>query len=250
MLTPLIVSVSTTGVLTVTVPGVTTSVPVFVPAATVMYAGFGVITAELLVTGIISPPAGAGVFRVIVNVEDCLPFTDAGDAENCVTAGAFTSIDAVFTVAPRVAVMLIFVSVVTAVGVIERVAVLAPAGTVSVVPGGMVVPSELDRIMGIPEGPAMLVRVTVTVLAVPPYTIVGAVKAFNCAASTVTATGLLTVPSVPIMVTAVSASTICVVVRSEPFVAPPAIAIVPPGTAGELPVTRTFKPPAGAGEER
>jgi hypothetical protein len=59
---------------------------------------------------------------------------------------------------PAVAVMVVEAAAVTTAGVKLKEALVAPAGTVTKVPGGIVVPSELEMATVTPPGPAVPAR--------------------------------------------------------------------------------------------
>ena len=69
---------------------------------------------------------------------------------------------------PSVAVTVVLVSEVTVAGVKEYVALAAPAGIVTVVPAGMVVPFVLARLTLAPLGPALPLSVTIALALAPP----------------------------------------------------------------------------------
>jgi len=126
----------------------------------------------LEVTVTVSPPAGAGPFRVKVPVEDVPPITEAGLTVTPVRVAGLMVRVAVTDVPFRVAVIVADVDVATAVVVIVAVAEVAPAGT-TMVAGGVALPLLEVNVMVSPPAGAGPFKVTVAVDDVPPITEVG-----------------------------------------------------------------------------
>lgn len=109
---------------------------------------------------------------VTVAVEETPPTTDVGFSETAVTVGPVTPSVAVTWVVPVVAVMVSEVLVPTPVVVTVKVAVVAPAATVTVVGGFADGPLEAKPTVRPPVGAGPLI-VTVPVEEAPPRTEVG-----------------------------------------------------------------------------
>ena len=120
---------------------VTSNVAVVPPAGTVSLPG-GTAVLALEDRLIVTPPVGAGVDNVIVPVEDTPPTTDAGDRERFANSPGTTVKMAVAESSLALAVMVTAVDAATAAVVIEKLADVAPAGTVTVTGGTAV--AELD----------------------------------------------------------------------------------------------------------
>lgn len=184
------------------------------PAGTVTETGTVAETLEL-VSVTTTPPAGAAPLSVTVPVTPAPPTTDDGltdtDLRETEAAAGFTVSAAVLETAPLVAVIVTAVTAVTAVVFTVKVAVVAPAKTVTL--AGNVADALLDAsVTTKPPAGAADDRVTVPVLAVPPVTDVG----FR---ATVLSTGAViprdadwfTPPSVAVIVLDVFAATAVVV---------------------------------------
>ena len=137
---------SVTGVLDVAPVAVEVITTELEPAGIVTEVGTGR-SVELLDRATVMPPVGAGALRVVVMVTLAPLTTEPGLAARAISTGAFTVKVAVLVTEARVAVMVTVAFDRT--GTVENVAdaELEPEGTVSVVPEGMVVPSELEREM-------------------------------------------------------------------------------------------------------
>lgn len=153
LLTAPSVAVTTADVLAVAPVAVAVSVTDVAPAGTVTEPGTGS-TLELLASATDVPPAGAGELSVTVSVTACPLWMDPGEAPSAARTGAFTVSTTLLLTEPCVAVSVTDVAVPTAAGVKLYVALVAPAATVTVVPAGIVVPSELDSPTVTPLGPA------------------------------------------------------------------------------------------------
>ena len=142
---------------------------VVAPASTVTVAG-GVAAALVLESVTTSPPVAAGPESVTVPVVPVPPITvDLDNTTDC-TVGGFTVSVAVLAT-PKVAVMIGWVEVVTPLVVTWKLAVVAPAATVTVagtVAAGLLLDSVTEA-----AAAAAPVRETVPVDAVPPVTVAG-----------------------------------------------------------------------------
>ena len=144
---------------------------VVAPAATVTLAGT-VAAALLLDMLTASPPVGAALPRVTVPVEEVPPATAVGFTDTDETAGGFTVNAAVCVPPLNVAEMVADAALATAVVVMVKVAVVAPAATVTLA-GTDAAALLLERVTLRPPVGAALPSVTVPVDEVPPVTEVG-----------------------------------------------------------------------------
>ena len=188
------------------------------PAATVTIAGV-VAAAESSERVTTVPPEGAAALRVTVPVEELPPVTVVGLRASALSAGAL--------VMPRLANWVVLPSVaesctvVLSTGnvVIVKVALVAPAGTVTVA-GTLAEPGRLlPRLTATPPLGAALPSVTVPVALVPPATLVGlTVSAVSAGRfdDTVRSAVRVTPPPVTEIVTTVGASTGLVVMLNRP----------------------------------
>jgi hypothetical protein len=150
---------------------VAVNVAVVAPPATVTVAG--TVTEGLLLDKVTTKPvAGAALVRVTVPVEDVPPTTDVGFRVTVETFGAVIARVAFAVLAALVAVTVPLVSAPTARVVAEKVAVVAPAATVTVA-GTVILAVPLLRLTTKPPVGAALEIVTVPVEEVPPTTEVG-----------------------------------------------------------------------------
>jgi hypothetical protein len=140
-----------------------------VPAATVTVAGM-VTVALSLRRETTAPSAGAGSFKVTVPIEPTPPATVDGFKPRDETAGGLIVRETV-CVTPNVALIVAEVVEPTAAVFTGKVAVVAPAATVTL--GGAVAePLSLDKVTVIPPGLAGALRVTVPLATLPPVTVV------------------------------------------------------------------------------
>jgi hypothetical protein len=164
---PVIVAV----VLTATAVVLIVKVAVRAPAATVTLAG--TTAAELLLCRVtIAPPGGAAPFNVAVPVEEAPPVTVCGllVSDNKI-AGLIVRV-AVFAV-PYVAVITTEEVAATPLVVIEKVAVVAPADTLTLLGVCAIAVLLLESVTWAPPVGAALLRVTVPVELLPPTKLVG-----------------------------------------------------------------------------
>ena len=198
------------------------------------------------------PPAGAGPLRVTVPVELDPPVTDAGDSARLtmLAAGLMVNV-AVWLRLLSVPVIVALVIAETAVVVTVKVAVVAPAATVTEAGGTAFVLVELNATTAPPVGAAPL-RVTVPVDEAPPTREVGA------SVSPVIEAGLIVSvpfweapPCVPVIVAVTTLPTAVVVIWKVAVVAPAGTVTLPwTGAFVLLEVNVTPTPPVAAGPER
>ncbi len=164
------VAESVIGVSAVMPTVVIVNVAVVAPAATVTFAGK--VAAALVEARVTTSPEGpAGLARVTVPVEVNPPYPEPGVARMLVRP-ANLMVRLAVAEPFRVAVMAAVVAVDTADVVTEKVAVVAPAATVTV--AGTVALVELDaRVTDDPPVGAALEIVTVPVEETPPVTVLG-----------------------------------------------------------------------------
>lgn len=141
------------------------------PAATVTLEGVDATEVELLESVTTVPVAGAGPASVTVPVEGVPPTTEVGLSARELTVGAVT-LKLAERETPRVPVMFTEVLEATGLVVIVKVAVLAFAGTVTLV-GTCATAALLDKVTTVPLAGAGPVNVTVPVEEVPPMTALG-----------------------------------------------------------------------------
>ena len=156
-----------------TVNVVITKVTLVAPAGTVALAGTVAAEVLLLVKETTIPLLGAAPFRVRVPVDEVAPTTVLGLSVSDERAGRLTVNVAVRVVLPSFAEMVTDAEVATGFVVTVKLAVVAPAATVTF--GGTVAAAVLllDTVTVNPPGGAAAVRVIVPVEELPPVTAVG-----------------------------------------------------------------------------
>jgi hypothetical protein len=246
-------AVIVTGVLAATGSVVAVKVAVVAPAATVTDAGTwaAAVLFELRLTT--APPVGAGPSRVTVPVEDTPPTTEVGDRPTEERPAGVTVKVAVLLTLLKVAVMVTGVFEATGSVVAVKVAVVAPAATVTDA-GTWAAAVLLElRVTTAPPAGAGLSSVTVPVEGLPPWTEVGSnATDARTGGVTVKVAVLLTLLKEAVMVTGVLVATGSVVAVKVAVVVP-AATVTDAGTWAaavlfELRVTTA--PPAGAGPSR
>ena len=208
--TPPLFAVIVTAVTAVTVVVVTLNVAVVDPAATVTLAG--TVAAALLDASVTTiPPTGAADVNVTVPVLAVPPVTDVGFNATVLSTGAVIPRDADWLTPPSVAVIVLDVFAATAVVFTVKVAVVAPAATVTL--AGTVADALLDAsVTTKPPAGAAADKVTVPVLDTPPATDVGFnVTAVSDAAVIVRLAVWDAPESVPVIVAVAFAATAVVV---------------------------------------
>ena len=119
------------------------------------------------------PPKGAGPFKMTVPVDEIPPNTVAGLREtDCIPSVKAFTVSVVVFVVPPVAEIVTGVLTPTAVVLIPNVAVVDPAGTVTLA-GTVAAALLLDNAMGQPPAGAGAFNVTVPVAAYPPLIVDG-----------------------------------------------------------------------------
>jgi hypothetical protein len=243
------VAVIVTGVLVATGSVVAVKVAVVAPAATVTDAGTWAAAGVLELSVTTKPPVGAGLASVTVPVEDTPPTTEVGSKATDVRTGVVTIRVAVWLTLLKRAVMVTGVLVATGSVVAVKVAVVAPAVTVTDA-GTWATAVLLElRATTAPPGAAGLASVTVPVEDTPPATEVG-FRPTEMRSGGVTVKGAVrvTLPRTAVIVTAVSTLT-PVVVAVKVAVSAPANTVTDAGTraAGSLELKVTTTPPVAAG---
>lgn len=159
------------------------NVPNFAPATTVTDAG--TVASELSeVRPTTVPPVGAGPFSWTVPVEESPPATIAGETDRPLNEGGVTVSVAARVVIPHLALIVIGVDVESGDVLIEKLAVVAPAGMVTVA-GTIALELDEDKLTTAPPDGATPFNVTTPVDVLPPTTPVGETTSFtNASAST------------------------------------------------------------------
>ena len=153
----------------------TGKVALVAPAGTVTLDG--TLAAPLLLESVAcAPPAGAAPLSVTVPVEDCVPPTTlvgfSVSEETVGSAGGITVSVAVCVTPPKDTVMVTVVDVLTALVLTGKVALVAPAGTVTL-DGTLAAPLLLESVPCTPPAGAAALSVAVPVEEFPPVTLVG-----------------------------------------------------------------------------
>ena len=227
----------------------TVNVPVVRPAAIVTVAG-KVADDELLATVTLRPPVGATEVNVMVPVLDDPPFTEVGFNVRDLSVGGWIVRDAVAVVLPTLPVIVADVGVATAVVLIEKVAVVLPAATVTDVGNVadfvlLVSATFMPPLLAGPES------VTVPVAPVPPATVDGEIVTEANPGGVIVRVALCVAPSrLAVIVAATWAVTTEVVTVKIAEVWPEAID-TDAGVFATLDplVSFTVKPPLGAGPD-
>jgi len=221
------------------------------PVGTVTLTGTVAAAVLLLDKLTTAPPVGAAAVRVTVPVDGTVPATSVGfklNEDNA--AGAVTVSEVVLVIPPYVPEIVTEVEAATAFVVMIKVAVVAPAATVTL--AGVVAAAVLleESVTSTPPPGAGPVRVTVPVDEAGPTTLVGfTVTDVKAAAGlTVIAVVLVVAANVLEMLTVVVLVT-AAVVTAKVAVAAPAGTVTPAGTVATAVLlldSVTSDPPAGA----
>jgi len=209
----------------VTVVVVTVNVPEVEPAAITKEAGtVALVLLELSVT--VTPPEGAGPFRLAVPVEEVPPVTVVGDTVIPVKAGGLIVKVADLAIEPWVPKIVTVVDLETPPVETVNVAVVAPPATVTVA-GTMAMELEEAKATDVPPTGAEPVKVTVPVDDCPPVTAAGvSVRLAIVAGTMVRVADLVIVPCVAVTVAVVVDATTDVVAVKVAVVAPAATVTV------------------------
>src|SRR5271167_2252662 len=225
---------------------VTVKVAVVAPAATVTLAG--TVAAALLLDKVTdSPPVGAALPKVTVPVDEVPPVTEVGFSVTDDTTGGFTVNTAVLVPPLKVAEMVADAVLATAVVVTVKVAVVAPAATVTLA-GTVAAALLLDKVTDSPPVGAALPKVTVPVDEVPPVTEVGFSVTDDTTGGFTVNTAVLVPPlKVAEMVADAVLATAVVVTVKVAVVAPAATVTLAGTVAAALLLDKvTDSPPVGA----
>ena len=142
---------------------------VVAPRATVTLVG--TLAAALLLRRVTTlPPDGAGAFRLTCPVAEPLPVALGGLIVTALTANGITVSSTVFVTPPAVPEMTTEVLVLTSFVVIEKVAVLDPAGTVTLASTLAAPRLLLDRVTMVPPVGAGPLKVTIPLEVMLPTT--------------------------------------------------------------------------------
>jgi hypothetical protein len=170
------------------------------PAATVTLAGTWAAAVLLLDTVTRAPPAGAAPFSVTVPVELLLPPTTVVGVRVIVDNVAAFTVSVAVRATPNVPVITTDVFAATGVVVTVKVAVLAPAATVTL--AGTVAAALLsDSVTTAPPVGALPFSVTVPVEFAPPVTVVGLTVSEVKVAGVTVRVAVCATPRVPVIVT-------------------------------------------------
>ena len=251
--TPPALAVIVTSVEVATALAVTVKVALVAPWATVTLAGT-VAAAVLLDSVTPNPPAGAAPVNVTVPCADAPPATLVGLTETAERdAGGVTVSVAVFVAPPNAPLMVTDVEAVTALVLMVKVALVAPAATVTLAGTAATGGLPLESVTTAPPVGAALVSLTVPVDVVPPTTLVGLTVSVDSDAGgggtdTVNTALRVAPPNVPLIVADVEAVTDTVLTVNVALVAPAATVTLAGTVAAAVLLleSATTAPPAGA----
>jgi len=197
----------------------TVNLAVKLPAGIVTVAGT-VADVKLLVSFTAIPPVGATALRVRVPEEDAPPFTLAGVRLKETRTGGLTVIVAVCETAPRVAVTLTAFAIDTATVVALKVALAAPARTVTVV-GTLTVVAPLTSLTTNPPFGAIPFNVAVPTEVAPPVNEFGLkLRDATEIGDIVSVADLVTLPSLAVIVAEVWVVTALVETENDALICP------------------------------
>jgi hypothetical protein len=198
----------------------------------------GTVATEVVpdVSAIERPPVGAGAEMVTVPVEGAGPTTDVGLSVNVVTAPGLT-VTVVVTVEMPVVALIVAV----------KVAVVAPAGTVTE-PGTTTAGLLEDSVTVVPPEAALPVKVTVPVVIPPPSSEDGEKDTASTIAGKMPSANLsVTPPALAVRLAVILLETTCAVTAKVAEVAPAGTTTVAGTvTCATSEPSATLKPPVGA----
>jgi hypothetical protein len=226
---------------------VTVKVTLFPPAGIVAVAGTWAAVVLLLLSDITAPEGGAAPFSVNVPVEDEPPTTALGFKVSAVKAATVT-VRVVVLVSPYTPEIVTDVEDATPLVVMVKVALVAPAGILTLAGTRAADVLLLCNVTSAPPVGARPFKVTVPVELLPPTTEVGFLVTDDSVGAATVRVLVWTTPYVPESVTVVFAATGVVVIVKVALVAPAAIVTLA-GTcaAAVLLLCRvTSAPPVGA----
>jgi hypothetical protein len=227
---------------------VTVKLAVRAPEGTMIELGTWARAVLLLVSATTAPPGGAKPVKVTVPVEDDPRVTLVGLSVRLVREATVTVRVVVLVTPPYTAVMVEEVDVATPLVVIVKVALVAPAATVTLAGTTAAAVLLLDKVTTAPPAGALPVRVTVPVELFPPTTDVGVLVRVESTGGFTTSVAVRLTPSVAVMVTEVPAVTVLVVMVNVADVLPAGTFTLAGTTAAAvlLLCNETAAPPVGA----